>query len=85
MGLKTTQKAGWGLADLGINIFVVVKQLLVFTYLTTYLGVPAAAAGWVGTRAGTSRRCISRSEDFAQAMVFRRACIRDNTRLLLGL
>jgi len=47
MALKMAQKAGWGLADLGINIFVVVKQLLVFTYLTTYLGVPAAAAGWV--------------------------------------
>lgn len=47
MALSFSQKAGWGLADLGINIFVVVKQLLVFTYLTTYLGVPAAAAGWV--------------------------------------
>lgn len=47
MALSGIQKAGWGLADLGINVFVVVKQLLVFTFLTTYLGVPPAVAGVV--------------------------------------
>lgn len=47
MSLSLGQKAGWGLADMGVNVFVVVKQLLVFAYLTTFLGVPAAAAGWV--------------------------------------
>jgi len=47
MALSSGQKAGWGLADMGINVFVVVKQLLVFTYLTTFLGVPANIAGLV--------------------------------------
>ncbi|MEO1239436.1 MAG: MFS transporter [Pseudomonadota bacterium] len=47
MALSFREKAGWGLADMGINVFVVVKQLLVFTYLTTFLGVPAGVAGFV--------------------------------------
>lgn len=47
MALNFREKAGWGLADMGINVFVVVKQLLVFTYLTTFLGVPAGVAGFV--------------------------------------
>ena len=47
MALTLGQKAGWGLADMGVNVFVVVKQLLVFTYLTTFLGVPAGVAGLV--------------------------------------
>ncbi len=47
MALSMGQKAGWGLADTGVNVFVVVKQLLVFTYLTTFLGVPANIAGLV--------------------------------------
>jgi len=47
MALSLGQKAGWGLADMGVNVFVVVKQLLVFTYLTTFLGVPAGVAGMV--------------------------------------
>ncbi|MCF7697943.1 MFS transporter [Loktanella sp. M215] len=47
MALTKGQMAGWGLADLGVNVFVVVKQLLVFTYLTTYLGVPPGIAGLV--------------------------------------
>lgn len=47
MALTLGQKAGWGLADMGVNVFVVVKQLLVFTYLTTFLGVPAGVAGGV--------------------------------------
>lgn len=47
MALTLGQKAGWGLADMGINVFVVVKQLLVFTFLTAFLGVPAGIAGWV--------------------------------------
>ena len=45
MALSVGQKAGWGLADLGINVFVVVKQLLVFAFMSTYLGVPPAVAG----------------------------------------
>ena len=45
MALSVGQNAGWGLADLGINVFVVVKQLLVFAYMTSYLGVPPAVAG----------------------------------------
>ncbi len=47
MALSVGQKAGWGLADMGVNVFVVVKQLLVFTYLTTFLGVPPSVAGFV--------------------------------------
>lgn len=47
MALTFREKAGWGLADIGINVFVVVKQLLVFTYLTTLLGVPPGVAGFV--------------------------------------
>lgn len=47
MALSLGQKAGWGLADMGVNVFVVVKQLLVFTFLTAFLGVPAHIAGWV--------------------------------------
>lgn len=47
MALNFREKAGWGLADMGVNVFVVVKQLLVFTYLTTFLGVPAGVAGFV--------------------------------------
>lgn len=45
MALSLGQKAGWGLADLGVVVFVVVKQLLIFAFLTSYLGVPAAIAG----------------------------------------
>jgi GPH family glycoside/pentoside/hexuronide:cation symporter len=47
MALTIGQKAGWGLADMGVVVFVVVKQLLIFTFLTTYLGVPAQTAGFV--------------------------------------
>ena len=47
MALTLGQKAGWGLADMGVNVFVVVKQLLVFTYLTTFLGVPPGVAGLI--------------------------------------
>ncbi|MEL7345473.1 MAG: MFS transporter [Pseudomonadota bacterium] len=49
MALTTRQKAGWGLADMGIVTFVVVKQLLVLAFLTTYLGVPIALAGALTT------------------------------------
>lgn len=45
MALSFGQKAGWGLADMGINVFVVIKQLLVLAFLTQYLGVPVAIAG----------------------------------------
>lgn len=49
MALSLGQKAGWGLADMGVVVFVVVKQLLVFAYLTSYLGVPVGIAGFVTT------------------------------------
>ena len=47
--LSLGQKAGWGLADMGIVVFVIVKQLLVLSFLTNYLGVPVAIAGMVTT------------------------------------
>ena len=47
--LSFGQKAGWGLADMGIVVFVIVKQLLVMAFLTTYLGVPVQLAGAVTT------------------------------------
>lgn len=49
MALSLGQKAGWGLADMGIVVFVIVKQLLVLTYLTAFLGVPVGIAGFVTT------------------------------------
>ena len=49
MGLSLGQKAGWGLADMGVVVFVVVKQLLILTFLTTVLGVPVGLAGLVTT------------------------------------
>lgn len=49
MALSLGQKAGWGLADMGIVVFVVVKQLLVLAFLTNYLGVPIGVAGLVTT------------------------------------
>lgn len=49
MALSLAQKAGWGLADMGIVVFVVVKQLLVLVFLTAFLGVPVGIAGFVTT------------------------------------
>ena len=49
MALSMGQRAGWGLADLGIVVFVMVKQLLVLDFLTNYLGVPVGIAGLVTT------------------------------------
>lgn len=49
MALSRGQKAGWGLADMGVVVFVVVKQLLVFAYLTSVLGVPVEIAGLATT------------------------------------
>lgn len=49
MSLSLSQKAGWGLADMGVVVFVVVKQLLVFAYLTSFLGVPVELAGLATT------------------------------------
>lgn len=49
MALTLGQKAGWGLADMGIVVFVIVKQLLILSYLTTVLGVPVGLAGFVTT------------------------------------
>ncbi len=47
--LTLGQKAGWGVADMGIVVFVIVKQLLVLSFLTNYLGVPVGLAGAVTT------------------------------------
>ena len=49
MALSLGQKAGWGLADMGIVVFVIVKQLLILTFLTAFLGVPVGIAGFVTT------------------------------------
>ncbi|MCF6443862.1 MFS transporter [Nereida sp. MMG025] len=49
MALSLGEKAGWGLADMGVVVFVVVKQLLVLAFLTNYLGVPIGVAGMVTT------------------------------------
>jgi GPH family glycoside/pentoside/hexuronide:cation symporter len=49
MALTFGQKVGWGIADMGVNVFVVVKQLLVLAFLTQYLGVPIALAGLMTT------------------------------------
>ena len=48
-GLSIGQMAGWGLADMGIVVFVIVKQLLVLAFLTNYLGVPIVTAGMLTT------------------------------------
>ncbi len=49
MALSMGQKAGWGLADLGVVVFVMIKQLLIVAYLTSFLGIPVALAGLVTT------------------------------------
>lgn len=49
MALSIGQKAGWGLADMGIVVFVIVKQLLILNFLTAFLGVPVGIAGFVTT------------------------------------
>ena len=49
MALSMGQKAGWGLADMGIVVFVVVKQLLILAFLNSYLGVPIGLAGLMTT------------------------------------
>ena len=47
--LSIGQKAGWGLADMGVVVFVIVKQLLVLSFLTNYLNVPVQIAGLLTT------------------------------------
>ena len=49
MSLSLGQKAGWGLADMGIVVFVIVKQLLVLAFMNSFLGIPIALAGAVTT------------------------------------
>ena len=46
--LSVGQKAGWGLADMGVVVFVIVKQLLL-SFLTNYLNVPVGIAGLLTT------------------------------------
>lgn len=45
--LTRTQRMGWGLADMGVVPFVIVKQLLVFEFLTRGLAIPVDVAGFV--------------------------------------
>ena len=49
MALSMGQKIGWGLTDMGVVVFVIIKQLLVLAYMTSYLGVPIDIAGLVTT------------------------------------
>ena len=49
MSLSIGQKAGWGLADMGIVVFVIVKQLLILAFMNSFLGIPIALAGAVKT------------------------------------
>ena len=49
MSLSIGQKAGWGLADMGIVVFVIVKQLLILAFMNSFLGIPIAIAGAVTT------------------------------------
>ena len=49
MSLSLGQKAGWGLADMGIVVFVIVKQLLILAFMNSLLGIPIALAGAVTT------------------------------------
>ena len=49
MSLTTGQKAGWGLADMGIVVFVIVKQLLILAFMNSFLGIPIAIAGAITT------------------------------------
>jgi len=46
MALTTAQKAGWGLADLGLLTFVMIKQVFILSFLTNFLGVPIFLAAW---------------------------------------
>ena len=49
MSLSIGQKAGLGLADMGIVVFVIVKQLLILAFMNSFLGIPIAIAGAVTT------------------------------------
>ena len=49
MSLSIGQKAGWGLADMGIVVFVIVKQLLILAFMNSFLGIQIAIAGAVTT------------------------------------
>ena len=49
MSLSLGQKAGWGLADMGIVVFVIVKQLLILAFMNSFLGIPIGLAGAVTT------------------------------------
>jgi GPH family glycoside/pentoside/hexuronide:cation symporter len=49
MSLSLGQKAGWGLADMGVVVFVIVKQLLILAFMNSFLGIPIALAGAVTT------------------------------------
>ena len=69
MALTAVQKAGWGLADMGIVVFVVVKQLLVLAFLTTVLGVPVGLAGVIKVAFG-GQSTIDRDNNHTSAILF---------------
>ena len=46
-GLPRYVKMGYGVADLGINVFVVVKQILLLYFLTDVLAVPVGLAALI--------------------------------------
>ena len=45
--LSIGTKIGWGAADAGINVFVFLKSVVILAYMTQYMGISAAVAGWV--------------------------------------
>ena len=45
--LSLGTKVAWGFADAGINIFVYVKAVVIFAFMTQYMGVGASLAGLV--------------------------------------
>ncbi|MEM0976058.1 MAG: MFS transporter [Pseudomonadota bacterium] len=49
MALTMGQKAGWGLCDLSLLTFIMIKQSFVISFLTLFLDVPILLAGWTIT------------------------------------
>ena len=45
--LSLGTKISWGVADAGVNIFVYLKAVVIFAFMTQYMGVGASVAGLV--------------------------------------
>ena len=45
--LSVSVKVAWGFADLGINIFVYLKSIVIFAFMTQYMGIGTALSGLV--------------------------------------